>query len=94
MATKKAPTGEHAVRMRIVIDDPLPGVLHSLQDSKNVPVGPQRAVEGHPLVFDFEVRAKVTDVGVRWLGEHIRREGPERCCPPQIDGDLCTGSRC
>jgi hypothetical protein len=78
MATKKVPTGEHAVRLRIVIEDPVPGVLHSLQDAKNVPVTPQRAVEGQPLVFEFEVRAKLTDVGVRWLGDHVRREGPER----------------
>jgi hypothetical protein len=53
-------------------------VLHSLQDAKNVPVGAQRAVKGMPLAFEFEVRAKVADDGVRWLGDHVRREGPER----------------
>lgn len=78
MATKKPLTGEHAVRLRIVIEDPVPGVLHSLQDRKNVPLDAQRAAEHEPLAFAIEVRAKVTDDGIRWLGEHIRREGPER----------------
>jgi hypothetical protein len=78
MATKKPPTGEHAVRLRIVIEDPVPGVMHSLQDANNLPVAAQRAHEGAPLRIEFEVRATVTEVGVRWLGEHIRREGPER----------------
>jgi hypothetical protein len=59
------PTGERAVRLRIVIEDPVPSVMHSLQDAKNVPMAAQRAVEGQPLVFEFEVRAKVTDDGVR-----------------------------
>lgn len=76
MDTKKPSLGEHAVRLRIVVEAPVPGVLHSLQDAKNVPVGAQRAAAGQPLVFEFEGRAKVTDDGVRWLGEHIRREGP------------------
>lgn len=78
MTQKKLPDGEHAVRLRIVIEDPVPGVVHSLQDAKNVPVAAQSAVEGEPLTFEFEVRAKISDDGVRWLGEHIRREGPER----------------
>ena len=56
----------------------MPGVLHSLQDAKNVPLGAQRAVAGKPLAFEFETRAKVNDDGVRWLGEHVRREGRER----------------
>lgn len=72
------PTGEHAVRLRIVIEDAVPGVVHSLQDAKSVPMGAQRAVVGQPLVFEFAVRAKATDDGVRLLGEHVRREGPER----------------
>jgi hypothetical protein len=78
MATKKVPPGKHAVRLRIVIEEPVPGVLHSLQVAKNAPVSAQRAVAGQPLAIEFEVRAMVTDDGVRWLGEHIRREGPER----------------
>jgi hypothetical protein len=78
MATKKLPEGEHAVRLCIVVEDPVPGDMHSLQDAKNVPVDAQRASKGEPLTFEFDVRAKLTDDGVRWLGEHIRREGPER----------------
>jgi hypothetical protein len=74
MATKKPPEGEHAVRLRIVIEDPVPGVLHSLQDAKNVPVAAQRASKDEP----FDARTKVTDDSVRWLGEHVRREGPKR----------------
>lgn len=43
--------------------------------TKKVPIG---AVESEPLVFELEVSAKVTHDDVRWLGEHVWREGPER----------------
>ncbi len=41
-------------------------------------MGALRAVGGQPLMFEFEVRASVTEAGVRWLGDHVRREGVER----------------
>lgn len=78
MDTKKLFPGEHAVRLRVVGEDPVPGALHKLQDAKNVPVGTQRAATGHPLAFELEVRGKVTVGCVRWLGDQVRREGPVR----------------
>ena len=78
MATKKLSPGEHAVRLRIVVEGPVAGVMYSLQGKENRPVGAVRAVGGEPLVLELEVRASVTEEGVRWLGEHVRREGAER----------------
>lgn len=48
MATKKQPLGEHAVRLRIVADDPVSGVLHSLQDGKRL------MLVRHGVFFEFD----------------------------------------
>lgn len=49
-----------------------------LQGEASRPVGTLRAVGRQPLVLEFEVSVKGADDGVRWLGDHVRREGPER----------------
>ncbi len=63
------------VAMRFVIEAPVADVLHSLQDKKNHCIDPQRAVAGTDLVFDFSIRVAP---GPRFLGEHVRSEGPVR----------------
>lgn len=62
------------ITLRLTIEDPVSGVHYSLQDPKNVPVGPVVASEA-PLSFDVPVR--LSDDG-RFLGPFVRREGPTR----------------
>lgn len=68
----RAPQPE--LRLRVVVEDPVAGVLHSLQDPRNHPIAAQRST-GAPLVFEFAVRVAA---GPRFLGAQVRREGPTR----------------
>lgn len=68
-------SGGAAIAMRFIVEAPVAGVLHSLQDKKNHCVDPQRAVAGSDLIFDFSIRIAP---GPRFLGEHVRAEGPLR----------------
>jgi Family of unknown function (DUF5990) len=63
------------IAMRLVIETPVPGVAHSLQDKKNHPLDARRSKAGEPLAFDVPVR--IAD-GPRYYGEQVRSEGPER----------------
>lgn len=63
------------VVFRIVIDQPVPGVLHSLQAKDGGPLDAKTSKSGEPLAFDFTVRIAP---GGRFLGDQVRREGPER----------------
>jgi hypothetical protein len=63
------------IRMRLVIDNPVAGILHSLQDKKSAPVDPKAARSGKPLVFAFPIRF---GPGPKFYGEHVRSEGPTR----------------
>lgn len=62
------------ITLRLTIHDPVPGVVYSLQDKKNHPVGPVVAGAG-PLSFDVPVRVAP---GPRFLGDFVRSEGPTR----------------
>ncbi|MEI9905607.1 MAG: DUF5990 family protein [Asticcacaulis sp.] len=61
------------MKLRLTIDDPVPGVLYSLQDKGSMPVGPVRAGVA-PLSFDVDVTLKDGKLG----GPFVRREGKER----------------
>ncbi len=63
------------VRVRIVIERPVPGVLHSLQTGDTGVLDPKRSPNGNPLTFDFPVRIAP---GPKFFGDQIRREGPVR----------------
>lgn len=63
-----------AITLRITLEDPVPGVTYSLQDGKSAPVGPMVATDA-PLSFDVPVRLAP---GPTFLGEFVRREGPQR----------------
>lgn len=63
------------VPMRIVIEAPVPGVLHSLQSKDGHPLDPKVSKSGEPLAFDFSVRVAP---GPKFFGDQVRREGPER----------------
>jgi len=63
------------IRMRLVVESPVPGVAHSLQDKKSAPVDAKTSVAGEPLAFDFPIRIAP---GPKFYGEQVRSEGPER----------------
>ncbi len=63
------------IGMRIVIAQPVAGVLHSLQDKKGQPIDPERSSAGEALAFDFPVRIAA---GPKFYGEQVRSEGPLR----------------
>lgn len=63
------------VTFRIVIKQPVPGVLYSLQSKDGEPVDPKASRKGEPLKFEFPVRVAP---GPKFSGDQVRREGPER----------------
>src|SRR5689334_5392444 len=67
--------GQTEIRMRLIVEGPVPGVAHSLQDKKNHPVDAKVSQAGEPLAFDFTVRI---GPGPKFYGEQVRSEGPER----------------
>jgi hypothetical protein len=66
---------QHEIAMRIVIEQPVAGVRHSLQDKNGGPLDPKASAAGAPLVFDFAIRV---GPGPKFFGDQVRREGPER----------------
>lgn len=64
-----------AVRFRIVIEQPVAGVLHSLQQGDRDPLDAKLSQAGEPLAFDFPVRIAP---GPKFFGDQVRREGPVR----------------
>jgi hypothetical protein len=68
-------TDQIEIRMRIVIEQPVIGVLHSLQAGDDQPRDPKSSSAGEPLTFDFAIRI---GPGPKFFGDQVRREGPER----------------
>ena len=62
------------IRIRIVIEQPVAGVLHSLQEDDR-PLDPKRSRAGEPLSFDVPVRV---GPGPKFFGKQVRPEGPVR----------------
>jgi hypothetical protein len=62
-------------RMRIVIENPVPGVLHSMQSKAGHPFDVKKSDTGEALKFDFPIRVAE---GPKFFGDQIRREGPVR----------------
>jgi hypothetical protein len=63
------------IKMRIIIERPVIGVLHSLQAKDELPLDPKCSSGGEQLVFDFPVRV---GPGPKFFGDQVRREGPVR----------------
>ena len=63
---------------RIVIEQPVPGVLHSLQEGDDAPLDPKRSGAGEALAFAFPLRVERTADGAKFFGPQVRREGPVR----------------
>ncbi|WP_016747734.1 DUF5990 family protein [Rhizorhabdus wittichii] len=63
------------IALRIVIERPVIGVLHSLQGKDDLPLDPKSSLGGEALVFDVPIRVAP---GPKFFGEQVRREGPVR----------------
>lgn len=63
------------IRARIVIQNPVPGVAHSLQDEAGAPLDAKVSISGEALAFEFPVRVAA---GPRFHGDFVRAEGKER----------------
>jgi hypothetical protein len=72
---RMAKTDQTVVDLRIVIENPVIGVLHSLQAGDDTPLDPKRSREGEALVFDFPIRV---GPGPKFFGDQVRHEGPVR----------------
>ena len=70
-----AQTDQNVIDLRIVIEQPVIGVLHSLQAKDESPLDPKSSRKGESLVFDFQVRV---GPGPKFFGDQVRREGPLR----------------
>ena len=66
------------IRARLVIEQPVSGVLHSLQEGDDAPLDPKRSKAGEALAFEFPLRIERTAEGVKFFGPQVRREGPVR----------------
>lgn len=79
------------IRARIVIEQPVRNVPHSLQGKDGTPIDPKRSRDGNPLCFDFPLRI---GPGPKYFGDQVRREGPERrfiyVCIGQRAGDCAS----
>ena len=66
------------IRVRIVIERPVPGVLHGLQED-DAPLDPKKSKDGEPLAFDFPLRIeRPANAPPKFFGKQVRREGKER----------------
>ncbi|MDP5278420.1 DUF5990 family protein [Sphingomonas sp. DG1-23] len=63
------------IDLRIIIEQPVIGVLHSLQARDESPLDPKASRAGEPLIFDLSVRVAP---GPKFYGDQVRREGPVR----------------
>lgn len=67
--------GQTDIRVRIVVEGPVPGVFHSLQSGDTGILDPKRSAAGEPLAFEFPLRVAA---GHKFFGDQVRREGPVR----------------
>jgi hypothetical protein len=66
------------IRARLMIEQPVPGVLHSLQEGDDAPLDPKRSQAGEALAFAFPLRIERTAEGTKFFGPQVRREGKVR----------------
>jgi hypothetical protein len=66
------------IRVRLVIEQPVAGVLHALQEGDDKPLDPKRSSAGEALAFAFPLRIERTADGAKFYGPQVRREGPVR----------------
>lgn len=66
------------IRARLVIEQPVAQVLHSLQEGDDTPLDPRRSRAGEALAFEFPLRIERTAEGAKVFGPQVRREGKVR----------------
>jgi hypothetical protein len=62
------------IRIRIVVQHPVAGVLHSLQEDDR-PLDSKLSEAGEPIAFELPLRI---GPGPKFSGKQVRREGPVR----------------
>jgi hypothetical protein len=60
---------QSVINLRIVIEQPVVGVLHSLQAKDDSPLDPKKSRKGEALVFDFQIRV---GPGPKFFGDQVR----------------------
>jgi len=75
--------GQVEIRLRIVIDNPVDGVWHSLQAKDGHPLDARRATAGDALAFDFPVRVAP---GPKFFGDQVQREGKSGASSISVSG--------
>ena len=63
------------IPLRIVIEQPVAGVLHSLQGKDGTPLAPCSSQSDESLAFHFAIDI---EPGPKFFGDQVRREGPLR----------------
>ena len=66
---------QNDIALRIIIEQPVAGVMHSLQAKDEGPLDPKISQAGEPLTFDLPIRVAP---GPKFFGDQVRREGPVR----------------
>lgn len=106
LSTGMVRTKQTVVAFRIVVEQPVEGVVHSLQAKDGQPLDPKQSRGGKPLVFDFPVRVAPGPPSSgpqssgpqssrpKLSGDQVRREGPDRrfvyVCIGQLAGDAAS----
>ena len=62
------------ITLRLILEQPVAGIVYSLQNKKNEPVGAALSV-GADLAFELPVRV---GPGPKFYGDFVRSEGPTR----------------
>lgn len=70
-----ARTDRRMVGLRLTIEQPVVGVLHSLQAKDDSPLDVKSSRAGESLSFDFQIGV---EPGPKFFGDQVRREGPVR----------------
>jgi hypothetical protein len=68
-------TDQSEIRMRLIVERPVPGVRYSLQNKKSAPVDAKSSAGGAAIAFEFPLRIAA---GPKFYGAQVRSEGPER----------------
>jgi hypothetical protein len=63
------------IAARILVEQPVPNVVHSLQANDGHALDPKVSTAGEPLSFDFPLRV---GPGPTFFGDQVRPEGPKR----------------
>ena len=72
------------------MEQPVVLIAYSLQSKDGTPLDPKRSLHGESLEFDFTIRVAP---GPKFLGDQVRKEGPERRFVHNCIGKLARDPR-